>query len=106
MTSATFCGDRQTLPSLHHPHICLRDNDPEDDQTEKVTENDVELAERYAAALNTIGEADGFTEVDVEQAERYAAALNTIENADEFTDADIERAERYAAALKSTDADE
>ena len=82
MTSATFCGDRQTLPSLHHPHICLRDNDPEDDQTEKVTEN------------------------DVEQAERYAAALNTIENADEFTDADIERAERYAAALKSTGANE
>lgn len=66
----------------------------------QVTENEVALAERYAAALQTIDEAAAFVESSVELAERYATALQTIDEAAAITDAELERAERYAAALK------
>ena len=74
---------------------------------EKINENEVELAERYVAALDRI---DGFgdprvSEDEVERAERYATALEKIENASSFTDADIERAEQYAAALEKVAAE-
>jgi hypothetical protein len=49
---------------------------------EQFTESDVELAERYARALQAIENAEGFTEADVERAERHAAALQKIEESD------------------------
>ena len=46
----------------------------------KVTENDVELAERYFRALETIEKLkDSFTEHDVELAEKYADVLENID---------------------------
>lgn len=47
---------------------------------ELITEAQVELAERYAAALDKIEEAPSFTDAEIERAERYAAALKTIED--------------------------
>ena len=48
----------------------------------KWTEEDVELADRYATVLERIEELGGaapFTEADIEAAERYARALQRIE---------------------------
>lgn len=70
--------------------------------SDKLTERDVELAERYAAALRVIEDADAVSEVDVERAERRAAAMQVIEGfADLITGADVELAERYATALQT-----
>lgn len=44
------------------------------------------------------------TEVDVELLERYAAALEKIEAAEEITEREVELAERYASALEHVEA--
>ena len=48
---------------------------------EELTEAQVELAERYARALETIEEAAAITEAEVELAELYARILERIEQA-------------------------
>ena len=59
--------------------------------TTQLKEQDVELAERYASALQKIEDADAFTESQVELAERYAAALKQIEESDADVDTEPTR---------------
>lgn len=65
------------------------------------TREEVELAERYVAALTKIEAADEIAVDDVELAERHAAALTKIEEAGEIAVGDVELAERYATALQA-----
>jgi hypothetical protein len=67
--------------------------------------HDVELAERYAAALETIERLQGsdWSENDCELAERYAEALADIELKTvgvDWGDNDVDLAERYVQSLE------
>ena len=70
---------------------------------EKITDEDVEQAERYVAALERIEELTkgmNFTEDDMSDAERYLATLKEIENMDlSFTEDDISEAGKYLETL-------
>ena len=64
-------------------------------------ECDVNNAEKYVALLNTIDELDqAFTEDDLSEAKEYLSVLNAINDTDvQFTDDDIIEAEKYLRTL-------
>lgn len=60
-----------------------------------------EQAEKYAAALETIKEADDWNANDADEAEKYATNLNIIENSEGWNANDADEAQKYADALKT-----
>jgi hypothetical protein len=62
--------------------------------------SDVELAERFASALNEIARAPEFDAREFGLAEAYASALSEIAAGPEIDIHQVELAERYAGALE------